>query len=537
MIEQLEKWIQQTEGETLEFKAARTRFGLDELTGYAVALANEGGGKIILGVRDKRPRKVVGSTAFPQPEQTRGQLNQRLHLGITFDIIDHPDGRVLVFHVPSRPVGIPVQFKGKFLVREDESLVGMSGERLREIYDESGRDFSADVCPDLTIDDLSDQAIEVFRGLWAKWTKNQQINSLSKQQLLLDIDVANDQGITYAGLVLFGCRDAVRKHLAQAEFVFEYRPNNAAGPAGQREEFTEGFFLYYDRLWELVNLRNDNQHYQDGPFVLNIPTFNERAIREAILNAVSHRNYQLGGNVFLRQFPERIEVDSPGGLSPQVTLETILYRQSPRNRRIAEVFNKCGLVERSGQGVDLMYSTAIRSSQARPDFSRSDDHNVSLVLAGRVKNKNFVRFIAQYDAVELDRLSTQHWLILDLLGREERLPKSLLPDVDHLLDLGMVVRAGRDRHILSRDFYEYEKRLDTFERLRENESRKETLEAYLLERAVDGSPVRDLLPLVSDLSRDQVRGLLAELKAEFRIHSRGEKRGARWYPGPSTDEP
>ncbi len=110
-------WLSEPEGETLEFKAARTRYGLDELTEYCVALANEGGGKIIFGVSDRRPRQVVGSQAFAQPEETRSQLNQRLHLGVTFDIVNHPGGRVIVFHVPSRPRGIPIQFRGKFLVR------------------------------------------------------------------------------------------------------------------------------------------------------------------------------------------------------------------------------------------------------------------------------------------------------------------------------------------------------------------------------------------------------------------------------------
>ena len=67
-ITELEKLMEGTEGENLEFKAARTHQGLDELTEYSVALANEGGGKIILGVTDKRPRQECGTTVFPQPD-------------------------------------------------------------------------------------------------------------------------------------------------------------------------------------------------------------------------------------------------------------------------------------------------------------------------------------------------------------------------------------------------------------------------------------------------------------------------------------
>lgn len=80
------------------------------------------------------------------------------------------------------------------------------------------------------------------------------------------------------------------RHLAQAEIVFEYRSAETSGPAQQRLKFQRGFFAVYDDLWAAINLRNDVQHYQDGLFVLDIPTFDERSVREALLNAVSHRN-------------------------------------------------------------------------------------------------------------------------------------------------------------------------------------------------------------------------------------------------------
>ena len=535
-IKQLETWMQETEGETLEFKQARNRFGLDELTEYAVALANEGGGKIILGVSDQRPRNVVGSTAFSQPEQTRGQLNQRLHLGISFDIVNHPDGRVLIFHIPSRPAGIPIQFRGKYLVRQDESLVGMSGERLTAIYAESGHDYSADICDGLSIDDLSDKAVEDFRKRWIAKSGNGQLAGLSKQQLLFDIEVATEEGVNFAGLVLFGTRTAVRKHLAQSEIVFEYRSTNAAGPAGQREEFTEGFFLYFDQLWNLVNLRNDKQHYEDGPFVLEVKTFQERAVREAILNAVSHRNYQLASNVFLRQYPERIEIDSPGGFAPEITPENILVRQSPRNRRIAEVFAKCGLVERAGQGVDLMYQLAIRDSKETPDYSKSDQFTVSVTLKGRVLNKAFVRFVLKCDVGALESLSTEQWLALDRLSREEQLRNCSSESVDQLLSLQLIERVSATRFILLRLYYEFLDRIDSYNRMREKEIKRELLESELQKYRVDGLHISDLDKILPDEERKAIRRLLKDLEDDNRVHAKGENRWTRYYPGPSEED-
>ena len=534
-VQTLEQWMQGIEGENLEFKSARNNFHFDELTQYCVALANEGGGKVILGVSDARPRQVVGSNAFNQPERTRAGLNQRLHLGITFEEVHHPNGRVLVFHIPSRPVGIAIQWEGRYLIRDGDSLVGMPGGRLRDIIAESGHDFSADVCDGLSLDDLDAAAIEEFRRRWIDKSGNNGLRGLHIEQLLSDIEATVEGRPTYAALVLFGSHTSIGRYLANSEVTYEYRSSNASGPAQLRREFREGFFLWYDQLWELINQRNDLQHFQVGPFVLDVPTFHERGIREAILNAVSHRNYQLGGNVFIRQYPNRIEVISPGGLPVEVRLETILYRQSPRNRRIADIFTKCGLVERSGQGMNLMFESAIQHSKLLPDFTGTDNYQVSITLHGVMQNPSFVRFLRQFDDQVKESLSTDEWLVLDRLSRELPLTDDLLSCTSRLIEQGMIVRAARSNFILAEAYYRYTGREETFRRLRENEVRKEILERHIGDHAIDGCPVGDLSNLLPELTRDQVRGLLDELRAEERVHLRGERRWARWHPGTAPE--
>jgi ATP-dependent DNA helicase RecG len=215
-------------------------------------------------------------------------------------------------------------------------------------------------------------------------------NNLSAKQLLLDAGAVTKNGLTYAALVLFGTREALRKHLAQSEIVFEYRSSDASGPAQQREEFTIGFFACYNSVWELINLRNDKQHYQESLFVFDMPTFNERVVREALLNAVSHRNYQLSGSIFVRQYRERLVIESPGGFPAGVTQENILYKQSPRNKRIAEILALCGLVERSGQGMDLMFELSVREAKALPDFFGTDAYLVRLTLNGLILDERLL---------------------------------------------------------------------------------------------------------------------------------------------------
>jgi ATP-dependent DNA helicase RecG len=77
----------------------------------------------------------------------------------------------------------------------------------------------------------------------------------------------------------------------------------------------------------MINLRNDIQHFQDGLFIWDIPTFNERVIREAILNAICHRDYRMAGSIWVKQFPHSITIGSPGGFPLGISTENMLWKQ------------------------------------------------------------------------------------------------------------------------------------------------------------------------------------------------------------------
>jgi len=362
---QLQAWMESREDEHLEFKEAKRGYDFETLVRYCVALANEGGGRMVLGVTDRPPRRVVGTSAFQQVDRTKNGLFERLRMRIEAEEIHHPDGRVLVFQVPSRPIGSPVHYQGAYWMRSGESLVPMTPEMLRRIFEEASPDFSAELSQRAHISDLDPAAIERFRSLWLRTSGNSALQHISTEQLLTDAELLVDGRLTYAALILFGTREALGRHLAQCEVIFEYRSSDASGPPQQRVEFRSAMLLVVDQCWTLIELRNDLQHFQHGMVMMPIPTFNEVACREAILNAISHRDYRDAGSVFVRQFPRRLEVLSPGGLPPGVTTENILWTQQPRNRRLAEALVRCGLVERAGQGMNRMFEECIKQSKLR----------------------------------------------------------------------------------------------------------------------------------------------------------------------------
>ena len=530
MDSELKKIIESVEDEHLEFKEAKERFDFDELTRQACALANAGGGKIVLGVSDKRPREIVGTKAFEQPERTRAGLMDCLPLRIGLQIFYAAGKRVLLFAIPSRPVGVPISYKGAYWTKKGDSLDSMSESELREIFAESGRDFSSEPCLTAEFNDLDDTAIEDFRRRWRTKTGNVRLDTISQEQLLIDCEAITRDGITYAALILFGTREALGRLLGQCEVIFEYRSSAASGPAQYRREFRQGFFSFYDQLWELVNQRNDLQHFSDSFFIFDVPTFEERTIREAILNAICHRNYQYGSSVFIRQYPQKLVIESPGGLPHDVTLKNILDRQSPRNRRLADIFSKCGLVERSGQGMNLMFEWSVKQAKRLPDFEKTDQHRVVLTLDGLVLDPQLLVMMEKIGKETLDTFSTSDFILLNEVPNDKPIPKELRSNISRLIQLGVLERISRGKFIFSKRYYDSTDQKGIYTRIKglERASMKTLILSHIRGCGEDGSPLRELQQVLPERSASQIQVLLRELRDEGEIFLTGATRAGRW---------
>ena len=466
--------------------------------------------------------------------KTKENLIYKVGLRIEVEeYITEEQKRVLLFRIPSRPVGIPMHVDGKYLMRAGEALVAMSPDMLKRIFAESEPDYTATTIPGITIADLDSTAIQSFRRIWAQKTGNAEILKISDQQLLTDAELIVDEKLTMAALIFFGTYKTLGKVLPQSELIFEYRENNAAGPAAQRIEFREGFFCYYDQIWETINLRNTLQHFQDGLFVWDIKTFNEYAIREALLNAVSHRDYRLAGSIFVRQYPDRIEIASPGGLPTGITLENILWEQSPRNRRLAENFARCGLVERSGQGMNKIYETCIRESKGYPDFTHTDSNNFWITMHGRIQNVEFLKLLEKIGLQTLTSFSVDDFIIIQTLFDSRVLPERLYANAEQLVELGILERKhnGRNRGwILARKIYETVGKAGVYtcKKGLDRETNKELLLKHIRESGENGAKISELTDVLPFLTRRQVLLLLQELRKAEIINCVGKTTNACW---------
>lgn len=393
----------------VEFKSARHNYPYNGgkhtdprdrrhcVLGYIVALANERGGLLVLGMQDKIPHDVCGSDfAKDQIGQLEDAIYETLRIRVKAEELYDDKGRVLVVKVPSRPIGRLLKYEGVALMRVGESLREMSDTEMLSILSEQEPDYSAKICEGLLMEDLDDEAIKRMIEMYADKQKNKSFFNIPKEQVLIDLGLMTNSKLNYAALVLLGKSAAIHKYLPQNEIIIEYRLSESSIEYTARKEFQEPLVLSIDNVWNYINQPASNplQHVNDGPRILDIPAYNEDSIREAILNACAHRSMQIQSSVVIKQSPNSISIINAGGFPIGVDMCNLLTTVSvPRAKRLCEVLEKTGLIERSGQGVDKIYYNNLAEGKSLPDYSESDAYQVVLKLKAEIVDPAFYLFV------------------------------------------------------------------------------------------------------------------------------------------------
>lgn len=250
--------------------------------------------------------------------------------------------------------------------------------------------------------------------------------------------------------------------------------------------------------------------------------------------AIAHRDYRLGGSIFIRQYARRLEIVSPGGFPPGITPENIADQQYPRNRRLAETLARAGLVERSGQGLNLMIENAIRHTKPLPDFSGSAAHEVRLTMAGTVQHSGFIRFLERLGDERLARFSTHDYMALDAILNDRPLSPVLLARLPGLSESGAIEAQGRGkgrRWFLSRELYATLGTPGAYTRRKglDHETNKALLVQHLVEAGENGASIAELQQVLPQLSKRSAQRLLNELHTSQRAIMRGSRRWSRWF--------
>lgn len=513
------------------------------ILGYVIALCNEGGGRLVIGMEDKYPHKVVGTK---QNEGSLGQLEADIYrdCGIRPQIYElyedeqNKTGRVLVIEVQGRPAGKMFKFEDVALMRVGEELRPMSDEKYRQIIHEQEPDFSEEICPNVSLSDLDKDAILVMKQQYAKKQKNPLFESLSDQQALSDLGLIVDRKVTNAAILLVGKETTLNKVFPQAKIMLEYRGTESQIPYDNRKEYHKPFYLMIDELWRDINLRNGSVPVQESAYIFDIPFFNEEVIREALNNAIAHRDYRRNSEIVIKQYPQRLTIINAGGFPIGVTIDNLLTVPStPRNRLLADVLSKTGIVERSGQGVDKIFMNTLSEGKPMPDYSQSDSFKVELSLSAIIESKAFAIFIksTQDSLNEDNKLSVQEVLTLNqILKKTDRglLDKNIVKKLEQRRLIEKRGKTSAMYYILSREYYEFTDNMAEYSLQTDWNLRQawpiicEYLTRY------GKAKMSDFVQLLgSHLSKKQIRNIIDEMCNNNYLKVEGQKRGTTYYIG------
>lgn len=242
--------------------------------------------------------------------------------------------------------------------------------------------------------------------------------------------------LTVAGLLLVGPEDAIKQLLPGHEATYLHMEIDTE--YDRRVDSRRPLLALLEQFTQAVEPHNRIFTLKMGLFHFEIPDFPEEVYREALLNALTHRDYTRAGPVYVRHFPDRIEVSNPGGFVAGVTPENILgHEPVTRNRLLAEILQKTRLVERAGMGVKRMYHILLSHGKEPPAFEAGPDY-VRLILrsgrsaAGSGIDQDFARFVA--DAQKAGReLTLYDLMVLNYLKRNRELD---LAEAERILQRG-----------------------------------------------------------------------------------------------------
>lgn len=512
--------------------------------GYVVAFANEGGGRLVLGMTDNEPHDVVGSD-FAQGKigALEDETYSRLGIRVRMEELYENGLRVLIAHIPPRPIGKMMKFEGVPLMRVGESLRNMSDEEMLAILTEQEPDFSDKICIDTTIDDLDEIAINKLKEAYSEKQNNPRFLTLSNFQALSDLGLITGSNVTYAALILVGKEPIIKSKLPQSAINLEYRNSLSQIVFDNREIFSQPYFLAIDKLWSSINSRNGKIPVQQGAFIFDIPFFNKEVIREAINNAVSHRDYSKSSEIVIKQYPSELIITNPGGFPLGVNVDNLItVNSTPRNRLLADVLAKTGIVERSGQGVDKIFYQTISEAKPSPNYAYSDNYQVELRLSGIVEDKAFAMFIRriQQERIDGEKLSVHEVIALNEIrkGQDKKLFDPLI--LKKLEKEGLIERIGKtnsQKIILSKLYFEL---TDNRAAYSDGKPIDEYQIGILIMNHIQEfgkGKMKDFEYLLRNfMSRAQVKYVIFKMVADGLLDKKGEGKGTEYFAGTKMSE-
>lgn len=421
-------------GESLEreFKSDRVRLSDKDIVEEIVAMANTNGGALLIGVEDDgrisgaSPRH--GRTTDPLKLQSAIFNRTVPNINTRVSVNQHPNGTVIAIEVYQYPEPCATT-SGKSVKR----AIGPDGkpqtvpfyprdQRSRRV-DLGMIDMSALPIESSSFNDLDPLEFERVRQTISRLKGDQALQGLANDDLakaLRLVESVDGRLVpNLAGLLLLGKEERLRELIPTHQVFFQAL--DVEGNVKVNDVFYGPVVKVLNELEARFSSRNEEREILVGFVRVPVPDYSTEGFREAVNNALLHRDYNLLGAVYVQWQPDNIVITNPGGFLPGVTISNILVHEpKPRNPRLAESFRRIGLVEQTGRGVDKIFRGQARYGRPLPDYTRSDNTGVRVVLRGGSPSLEFAAFV--YGQEEKGTpLTLDELIILNTLFFERRI--------------------------------------------------------------------------------------------------------------------
>ena len=528
-----------------EFKNLKNSFCGDEkddVISYVSAIANMEGGFPVIGVHDKT-LEIVGTDTYNYDRQKAIlRLTDRCAnlstegLDIMEYITSDTQKKVWVIRIPKHLPKRPVYAHDKAWQRIEDSLVELTPERLSAILDEplfTGSDWSAEIVPNATIDDLDEVAIAKARVMFKKVHSRipaEEVNAWSVPEFLSNAGVMIDGGITRAAIILLG----------KPVSVFKFRPAVVRVTWSLRDEkqdvvdyehFTAPFILTVDQI--LAKVRNLTMREMPGgtlfPDVMQ--QYDDYSMREILHNCIAHQDYTLQERINLVENPGFLYYANGGSFIPG-TVQKALATHGPQrhycNECLCNAMVNFNMIDIVGRGIRKIFNQQWERRFPMPDYEiDAAKKEVAVRLYGNAINEKYTKLLK-----ENKDLSFEDCLLLDAVQKGHQLNEV---DAQNLLSRGLI-EVQDNQYYISLDVARKTKQVPEYTKSKGLEKQKliQMILQYLKNAGEEGSKrdgiyeyLKDVLP--QNKTREQQLRMLGDLLNSMKDENLIIAKGRTWY--------
>ena len=540
-----------TEGQLYDRKSIRYALGKQAdyagLAADCVGLANAQGGVIHLGVENDADMPPAGQqVAADLPDQLRKRMAQlTVNVGLDCRLVTHANGGQYVEVEVFRTVqGVSSTTDGVYYIRVADETKRLLPDELGRLWvDRAAMAWELQTGLRVPSAQTDPQKLNAFcRAIRASDRVSDFVKQKSDSALLDHYQMVKDGLLTNLGVLWIG-RTADRAGLQHAPIIqcIRYDERDQKTRKWTWDDYSRNPRDLIEAVWAEVPDWKDSYELPDGLFRKNVPHYEEVVVRELLANALVHRPYTTGGDIFLNLYPDRLEVHNPGLLPIGVTPRNILHASNPRNPHLARVFFDLKLMEREGSGFDRMYRERLASGRPVPEVQEGSDR-VVVVVRKRIINPEIVDLMVKVDqmyAPTQKELITLGLLAQHVAMRAGELAEALelagIEGVDEWLgrlrDWGVVSSRGRTKateYHVSWDVLRQAgfKGRTTLKGIELPRLRELILQDLAIHREASRSEIHSRIGL--EIPLPKVRRALQGLLQEGVVQKVGEKRGRRY---------